>query len=130
MLKALKDALCDGPVKVHGYFYYEDPAILDLEDNVIAVPPSTAELLLADGLDYIELCAVPVTVGGGSSNGRSTGREPRVSPRVGLGRFDVDKRCCVVLDRMHRGIWRTVLRRSSTSSGGGPGTGQAFSFPL
>lgn len=56
---ALKDERCDGPVKVHAYFYLEDGPMPGPDGEMVVKPfPTAVELMLADGLDYIELCSV------------------------------------------------------------------------
>jgi hypothetical protein len=56
---ALQDERCGGRVKVHAYFYFEDAPLPDLDHEVVIKEfPTAVELMLADGLDYIELCAV------------------------------------------------------------------------
>jgi hypothetical protein len=55
---ALPDARCDGPVKVHAYFYIEGSELVDTAGEIVAEMPSAAELLLDNSIDYIELCSV------------------------------------------------------------------------
>lgn len=55
---ALADGRCDGPVKVHAYFYTQGADLVDADGEIVAEVPSAAELLLADGIDYVELCAI------------------------------------------------------------------------
>ena len=55
----LKDERCDGLVKVHAYFYMEAEPPFDADGLPVAQPlPTTVELMLADGVDYIELCSI------------------------------------------------------------------------
>jgi hypothetical protein len=55
-----KDERCGGPIRVRGYYYIERDTLPPGPDGKpIAQPfPEAAELLLDDGLDYIELCAI------------------------------------------------------------------------
>ena len=55
----LKDERCGGPVKVHAYFYQEGAPLSGPDGEPVVQPfPTAVELMLADGLDYIELCSV------------------------------------------------------------------------
>lgn len=56
---SLKDERCGGPVKVHAYFYFEDAPLPGPDGELVMEEfPTAVELMLADGLDYIELCSV------------------------------------------------------------------------